>query len=57
MNNMQLSCAIHSSWGNISVAGDFNPTVAGMISGVGYLTFTQILNKSGKMKTFIQVLG
>ena len=37
MNNMQLSCAIHSSWGNISVAGDFNPTVAGMISGVGYL--------------------
>jgi len=39
MNNMQLSCAIHSSWGNISVAGDFNPSHshAGMISGVGYL--------------------
>ena len=39
MKNMQLSCAIHSSWGNISVAGDFNPSHshAGMISGVGYL--------------------
>jgi uncharacterized protein (TIGR02466 family) len=39
MNNMQLSCAIHSSWGNVSVSGDFNPSHShsGMISGVGYL--------------------
>lgn len=39
MHNMQLSCAIHASWGNISVAGDFNPSHshAGGISGVGYL--------------------
>jgi len=37
--NMNLSCTIHQAWGNISVAGDFNPshTHTGQISGVGYL--------------------
>ena len=39
INDMNLTCAIHQSWGNISVAGDFNPmhTHTGLISGVGYL--------------------
>jgi len=39
LKNLNLTCAVHSSWGNISVAGDFNPSHshAGMISGVGYL--------------------
>lgn len=36
---MQLNCVIHQSWGNISVAGDWNPTHShsGAISGVGYV--------------------
>lgn len=39
LKDMQLSCAVHSCWGNISVAGDWNPMHkhTGMISGVGYL--------------------
>jgi len=39
IDNMNLSCVIHQSWGNKSVAGDWNPTHThtGMISGVGYL--------------------
>ena len=39
INDMNLSCAVHQAWGNISVAGDFNPvhTHTGAISGVGYL--------------------
>jgi uncharacterized protein (TIGR02466 family) len=39
IQDMNLSCAIHQSWGNISVAGDFNPmhSHTGAISGVGYL--------------------
>ena len=37
---MNLSCTVHQAWGNISVAGDFNPahTHTGQISGVGYLS-------------------
>ena len=36
---MNLSCTVHQAWGNVSVAGDFNPshTHTGQISGVGYL--------------------
>ena len=39
INEMNLNCIVHQSWGNISVAGDFNPmhSHTGMISGVGYL--------------------
>lgn len=39
LKDMQLSCAVHSCWGNISVAGDWNPVHkhTGMVSGVGYL--------------------
>jgi uncharacterized protein (TIGR02466 family) len=39
LKDMQLSCAIHACWGNISVAGDWNPMHkhTGMVSGVGYL--------------------
>lgn len=39
LNDMNLNCIIHQSWGNISVAGDFNPihSHTGAISGVGYL--------------------
>jgi uncharacterized protein (TIGR02466 family) len=39
LQDMQLSCAVHSCWGNISVAGDWNPMHkhTGMVSGVGYL--------------------
>lgn len=39
IHDMNLSCVIHQSWGNVSIAGDFNPmhSHTGMISGVGYL--------------------
>lgn len=36
---MNLSVAVHSSWGNIGIAGDWNPVHrhTGAMSGVGYL--------------------
>jgi uncharacterized protein (TIGR02466 family) len=39
LNNVRLTIGIHSAWGNISVAGDFNPphNHSGTVSGVGYL--------------------
>jgi hypothetical protein len=39
LSNVRLTIGIHSAWGNISVAGDFNPphNHTGNISGVGYL--------------------
>jgi uncharacterized protein (TIGR02466 family) len=39
IDDMNLSCVIHEAWGNISVAGDWNPihSHTGAISGVGYL--------------------
>ena len=39
LNNVRLNVTIHSAWGNISVAGDFNPPHhhTGSVSGVGYL--------------------
>ncbi len=39
INDMNLTCAIHQAWGNISVSGDWNPihSHTGAISGVGYL--------------------
>jgi len=38
-NNVNLTVGIHTAWGNISVAGDFNPAHqhTGEVSGVGYL--------------------
>lgn len=39
MGDMHLTCNINAAWGNISVAGDYNPTHThtGLISGVGYV--------------------
>ena len=39
LNNINLTVGIHTAWGNISVAGDFNPALqhTGEVSGVGYL--------------------
>lgn len=39
MMDMNLTCNVHSAWGNISRAGDYNPTHThtGLISGVGYV--------------------
>ena len=47
INDMNLSCTVHQSWGNISVAGDFNPvhTHTGTISGVGYLRMPDDIEK------------
>ena len=47
IHDMNLSCTVHQSWGNISVAGDFNPvhTHTGTISGVGYLRMPDDIEK------------
>lgn len=39
MMDMNLTCNVIAAWGNISVAGDYNPTHThtGLISGVGYV--------------------
>ena len=47
IQDMNLSCVIHQSWGNVSVSGDWNPTHShtGMISGVGYLRLPDDIDK------------
>ena len=50
IQDMNLSCVIHQSWGNVSVSGDWNPTHShtGMISGVGYLRLPDDIDKEWK---------
>lgn len=50
--NISLAVTIHSVWGNISVAGDFNPPHhhTGQVSGVGYLKLPDDIEREWLME-------
>lgn len=52
LKNISLTVSIHSVWGNISVAGDFNPAHhhTGQVSGVGYLKLPDDIEREWLME-------
>ncbi len=49
---MDLSCTLHDAWGNISVAGDWNPIHkhTGAITGVGYVRLPDDIEREWAME-------
>jgi len=49
---MDLNCTLHDAWGNISVAGDWNPIHkhSGHISGVGYIRLPDDIEREWEME-------
>jgi len=49
---MDLNCTLHDAWGNISVAGDWNPIHkhTGAITGVGYVRLPDDIEREWAME-------
>jgi|TARA_R110001592_G_scaffold98704_1_gene281538 uncharacterized protein (TIGR02466 family) len=49
---MDLNCTLHDAWGNISVAGDWNPIHkhSGAVSGVGYVRLPDNIEREWAME-------